>query len=151
LPLGLPELALLERVSTAAPTTPLPQLTRILVAEDNAVNRRLLELLLRPYTRELEMVENGRDAVERVSQGTYDLVLMDGQMPELGGMDATRAIRQLEETTGRPRTPIVALTANALPGDREEFLASGMDDYLSKPLRTAELERVVRGLCTRRT
>ena len=118
---------------------------RVLIAEDNAVNRKLVTTLLRQRRHLVKAVENGRAAVEAVRAGGWDVVLMDLQMPEMGGLEATRAIRAAEGTTGG-RVPIVALTAHAMPGDRERCLAAGMDDYLSKPIDVARMIDVVERL-----
>lgn len=109
----------------------------VLVAEDNAVNRRLAIALLEKLGCRADAVRNGREAVDAVLRTTYDVVLMDCHMPELDGYQATREIRR-QESDGR-HTPIVALTANALRGDRERCLEAGMEDYVSKPVRIAEL------------
>jgi signal transduction histidine kinase/CheY-like chemotaxis protein/HAMP domain-containing protein len=109
---------------------------RILVAEDNPVNQHVVLLLLEKIGHHADVVDNGAAAVAAVRNRGYDVVLMDIQMPELDGLSAARQIRE-HLGDGRPR--IIALTANALPGDREAFLADGVDDYLAKPLRRAEL------------
>ena len=85
---------------------------------------------------------NGAEALDAVARETFDLILMDVQMPVLNGYDATRAIRQMELATGR-HTPIVALTAHAMKGDREICLQAGMDDYLTKPIKTKELHEML--------
>jgi PAS domain S-box-containing protein len=118
---------------------PVRRVGRVLVAEDNAVNRRLVELVLRSVADEVVMVEDGKAAVEALIARNFDVVLMDGQMPIMDGQEATRLLRQIEAREGRPRTPVIALTANALPGDREAFLECGMDGFLTKPLRAFEL------------
>ena len=107
---------------------------RILVAEDNSLNRELTSEMLKSTRCEVIMVMNGREAVEAFERDRFDLILMDCQMPEMDGFDATREIRRLENERGESRRmPIIALTANAMRGDRDECLAAGMDDYLSKP------------------
>jgi PAS domain S-box-containing protein len=111
---------------------------RILVAEDNATNRKLLVTLLEQGRHHVVTVENGLDAVARSATGRFDVILMDVQMPELGGLEATQAIRAREHGT-RAHVPIIALTAHAMAGDRERCLAAGMDGYLSKPIRPVEL------------
>ena len=123
-----------------------PKLTRVLVVEDNTVNQRVVVAMLGPFAEQVDIADNGRLGYDRFVQGNYDLVLMDGQMPELDGVEATRLIRTFESEQGRKRTPVVALTANALPGDREHFLAAGMDDYLSKPIRREDLAHLLERL-----
>jgi signal transduction histidine kinase/CheY-like chemotaxis protein/HPt (histidine-containing phosphotransfer) domain-containing protein len=116
-------------VSLAAPL-------RVLLAEDHPVNQRVALGLLRHLGAETDVVETGRAAVAAVARGRYDVVLMDVQMPEMDGLDATRAIR----SGGGPQPPIIALTANAVAGDAEQCRAAGMDDYLVKPVRLEALE-----------
>jgi CheY-like chemotaxis protein len=108
---------------------------RILVAEDNPVNREVVVAVLSRAGYRCDCVETGREVVERVASGAYDLVLMDCMMPEMDGYEATAVIRAGEaEAGGAARLPVVALTANAMEGDRERCLAAGMDDYVAKPL-----------------
>jgi PAS domain S-box-containing protein len=116
---------------------------RILVAEDNAVNSQVVLAILNHLGYSAETVVNGSEAVETLKAGQYDLVLMDCQMPEMDGYEATGLIR--DPTTGalNPRIPIVALTASAMTGDREKCIAAGMDDYLSKPIRPDSLRRIL--------
>jgi PAS domain S-box-containing protein len=111
---------------------------RILLAEDNAVNRRLVVAILEKHGHVVTSVMNGRTALEAAATDTYDVILMDLQMPEVDGFAATAAIRAAEAGTCR-HVPVVALTAHALKGDREACLAAGMDAYLSKPVRAADL------------
>jgi PAS domain S-box-containing protein len=118
---------------------------RVLLAEDNAVNRRLVTVLLEKHGHLVETVENGRLAVDRVGTGGIDIVLMDVQMPVMDGLEATAAIRQWEATSGT-RVPIIALTANAMKGDREACLAAGADGYMPKPINSAELFALIDSL-----
>jgi CheY-like chemotaxis protein len=110
---------------------------RILLAEDNVVNQKLALRLLQQMGYRADLASNGLEAVESVQRQTYDVVLMDVQMPELDGLDATRRICALMPAPGRPR--IVAMTANAMQGDREMCIEAGMDDYLTKPIRVDRL------------
>ena len=114
---------------------------RLLVAEDNAVNRQLALALLRRLGYDADVVENGREVLDALERERYDVVLMDVQMPELDGLEATRQIRERRGSSDAPR--IIAMTANAMEGDRDECLAAGMDDYLSKPIRPEELSRAL--------
>jgi two-component system, sensor histidine kinase and response regulator len=111
---------------------------RILLAEDNAVNQTLAVRILEKRGYSVTAVPDGQAALEAFQTGTFELVLMDLQMPRMDGLEATAAIREIEELTGG-HVPIVAMTANALVGDREKCLAAGMDGYVSKPIRTSEL------------
>jgi two-component system sensor histidine kinase/response regulator len=111
---------------------------RILLAEDNPVNQQLAVRILETRGHSVQVVPNGRQALDAVSRERYDLVLMDVQMPEMDGFEATAAIRARENSSGA-HLPIIALTAHAMTGDRERCLAAGMDGYLSKPLRAPEL------------
>jgi signal transduction histidine kinase/ActR/RegA family two-component response regulator len=120
-----------------AARTPRQYDARVLVAEDNPVGQMLVQRHLERMGCVVDVVANGRLAVEAVRTGTYNLVLMDCQMPELDGISAAREIRSLPSTAGL--VPIVALTANAVAGDREVCFGAGMDDYLAKPVRLAQL------------
>jgi CheY-like chemotaxis protein len=111
---------------------------RVLLAEDNLVNRRLVTALLDKQGHACVSVGNGREAVTAVGESDFDIVLMDVQMPEMDGLEATTAIRRAETGTG-VHVPIIALTANAMKGDREACLAAGADGYLSKPVNAAAL------------
>lgn len=115
---------------------------RILLAEDNQVNRRLVELLMTRQGHEVVSVEDGRKAVELAAREHFDVILMDVQMPEMDGLEATRQIRALDHAVGR-RRPIVALTANAMRGDEEVCLKAGMDGYIPKPFEAEKLLRAV--------
>lgn len=118
-----------------------PRSLRILLAEDNLVNQKVALQLLKRLGYSADVAHNGREALESLHRRAYDLVLMDIQMPEMDGLSATRRICADFPAQERPR--IVAVTANAMQGDREQCLAAGMDDYTSKPLRIAELMRVL--------
>lgn len=113
---------------------------RILLAEDNAVNQKLALRMLSQLGYRADLAGNGLEAVQSAIRQTYDVILMDMQMPELDGLDATRRIRTLS-LAAQPH--IVAMTANAMPGDREMCLAAGMNDYISKPIRPEELVRAL--------
>ncbi|MFO7597795.1 MAG: response regulator, partial [Desulfocurvibacter africanus] len=116
---------------------------KILLAEDNEINRFMAVALLKERGHEVVTAGNGRKALEVLAREPFDLVIMDVQMPEMDGEDATRRIRAGEVPGADPRIPIVALTAYAIQGDRQRFLAAGMDDYLSKPIDLKELDRVL--------
>jgi PAS domain S-box-containing protein len=115
---------------------------RVLLAEDNEVNQRLAVRLLETRGHSVVVVATGRDAVDAVAAERFDLVLMDVQMPEMDGFEATAAIRASECTTTR-RLPIIAMTAHAMKGDRERCLLAGMDDYVAKPVKAAELFELI--------
>ncbi len=127
------------RESPAAQRTPVSSF-RILAAEDNPFNRRLCQLMLDSFGASADWAVTGREAVEKFSPGRYDVILMDGNMPELDGHEAAAVIRQREaETPSSPRVRIIALTANALVGEKERCLAAGMDYYLTKPFNSQQL------------
>ena len=124
----------------AAPKRTAISSLRILVAEDHPFNRKLCELMLGTFGARADYAVDGREAVEKFKTGTYDGILMDGNMPELDGLEATQEIRKIEaEKNPTRRVRIIALTANALVGERERCLAAGMDDYLSKPFTADQL------------
>jgi two-component system sensor histidine kinase/response regulator len=115
---------------------------RILMAEDNAVNQRVGAAMLRKRGHEVVLAGDGCEALEALEKGPFDLVLMDVQMPNMDGFEATSRMRLREKESGR-RLPIIALTAHAMNGDRERCLAAGMDGYVTKPLQLVELSRVI--------
>jgi len=129
-------------VPRPTPTRPI----RVLVAEDNPVNQRVVQGLLRTHTHDVVLAQNGREAVDVWRQGGFDVVFMDVQMPEMDGFQAVAAIRAAEAASGLARTPIIALTAHAMAGDAARCLAAGMDAYLAKPLRRAALDEALAGL-----
>jgi CheY-like chemotaxis protein len=110
---------------------------RILLAEDNVVNQKLALRLLSQMGYRADVASNGIEAIESVKRQTYDLVLMDVQMPEMDGLEASQRITSQLAADARPR--IVAMTANAMAGDRERCMAAGMDDYVTKPIRVDAL------------
>ena len=118
---------------------------RILLAEDNHVNQKLAVRLLGKQGHDVTVAENGKRAVEAFQKGSYDLILMDVQMPEMDGVEATNAIRSLELALST-RTPIVAMTAQTMQGDREKCLEAGMDAFVSKPVRWPELYSTIQSL-----
>ncbi len=135
----------------ATPAAEPPLQARVLLVEDNPVNLAVARKLLARIGIECDSAKDGRVAVDSVERNRYDVVLMDCQMPEMDGYEATREIRAREASFGRPRLPIVAMTANAMAGDREKCIDSGMDDYLSKPLDLRQLrEALERWLAFRR-
>jgi CheY-like chemotaxis protein len=114
----------------------------VLLAEDNTVNQRLATRLLEKRGHRVTVANNGQEAIGLLEHSSFDLVLMDVQMPLIDGLEATRMIRKQEEETGTHQ-PIVALTAHAVKGDRERCEAAGMDGYLAKPIRPQELDAIL--------
>ena len=119
-----------------------PVYAHVLLAEDNAVNQKVAMLLLKKMGCMVDLANNGKEALDKVRSNHYDLIIMDCQMPEMDGYQATVAIRRLSDY--RQHIPIIALTANAMQGDKERCLNAGMDDYLSKPVKSEALEKMVR-------
>ncbi len=115
-----------------------PVFCHVLLAEDNPINQRLETVLLQKAGCRVDLAADGREALEKALAFNYDLIFMDCQMPEMDGFESAAGIR-----ASRPNPPIVALTANAMAGDRERCLAAGMDDYISKPIKASELKRVL--------
>jgi CheY-like chemotaxis protein len=115
------------------------------LAEDNPVNQKLVVRLLEKRGQNVQIASNGREALEKLKEADFDLVLMDVQMPVMGGFEATAAVREGEKGTGR-HIPILALTARAMKGDRERCLAAGMDGYIGKPIRLEELFEQIEAL-----
>jgi CheY-like chemotaxis protein len=124
-----------------------PRSLRILVAEDGKVNQKLAIAMLEKWGHQVTIANNGEEAVDcwRRAPVTFDLILMDVLMPELDGIEATKMIRKAEGKTANP-IPIVALTAQAMQGDREACLSAGMNDYISKPIRKHELQDAINRL-----
>jgi len=135
-----PQVQILQPEGAAQPLS-----GHVLLVEDNDVNRQVAQRLLTLSGVSFSVAENGKEAVDALAGRSFDAVLMDCQMPVMDGYTATRVLRQREaETTGGARVPIIAMTANAMAGDREKCLGAGMDDYLTKPLNRALLEQTLR-------
>ena len=128
---------------TKTPASDLANL-RVLLAEDHPTNRRLCELVLESFGLRADVAVNGREALRCIEKQAYDVILMDCHMPEMDGYDTTRAVREWAKSKPNFHRPfIIALTANALAGERERCLAAGMDDYLAKPFTSRQLEQVL--------
>jgi CheY-like chemotaxis protein len=137
-----------EQPQAAVDASTAGRVLHILLAEDNAVNQKFAIRTIEKAGHTVFVANNGREAVEAWERERYDVVLMDMQMPEMDGFEATSRIRRLElEREATPRTPIIAMTANAMKGDRERCLEAGMDGYVSKPVKRqtlfAEIGRVL--------
>ncbi len=130
--------------SSATTTYETPLVGKVLVVEDNPVNLTVIKKLLQRFGLNCDAVGDGVEAVEVTNTNQYDLVLMDVQMPKMDGYQATQSIRLREAEKGMTRMPIVAMTANAMAGDREKCLVSGMDDYLPKPVKPVDLKSMLR-------
>jgi two-component system sensor histidine kinase/response regulator len=115
----------------------------VLVAEDNAVNQRLIKRMLEKLGYEVDIAADGAQAVALATVTRYDVIVMDCSMPEMDGLQATAEIRRRHQEGSLPRIPIVALTANAMTEDRDRCLAAGMDDYLSKPVSQNDLRTML--------
>ncbi len=118
----------------------------ILLAEDNPINQKLAVRLIQRMGHKVSIALNGRQALEAIETEKFDIILMDVQMPEMDGLEATQAIRTKESLIGRPRIPIIAITAHAMAGDRDRCLEAGMDGYVSKPLNAQELFEIIENI-----
>jgi two-component system, sensor histidine kinase and response regulator len=125
----------------------LPSLS-ILLAEDNAINQKVAVRMLEKRGHKVVVASNGKQALEELAKRTFDIVLMDVQMPEMDGLEATGLIRQREKQ-GAPHVPVIAMTAMVMKGDKERCIAAGMDGFLSKPVHPQELDEVLDGYWTR--
>jgi signal transduction histidine kinase/ActR/RegA family two-component response regulator len=145
--LPAPKLARSEAAGAAQPAEALDagdeRSLRVLAAEDIPTNQLVLKTIMQSFGVEITMVDNGRQAVEAWLAEPYDLVLMDIQMPEMDGIAATRAIRAAETELGRPRTPIIAVSANAMTHQVKEYLAAGMDGHVAKPIELSKLHAAI--------
>lgn len=116
---------------------------KILIVEDNTTNQMLLSFYLDAMNLEYDIAADGIEAIEHFKNSDYDIILMDENMPNMNGIEATKIIRSIEENQGLKPIIIVAVTANALSGDRERFINAGMDDYISKPYTDADIEKII--------
>ena len=116
---------------------------KALIAEDNRINQKLMKSILERFGFEVTIVENGQESIKLYNETSFDIIFMDIQMPIMGGIEATKKILSLEKERGKEHIPIIALTANALEGDREKYLNFGMDEYLSKPINMDRLEEIL--------
>ena len=123
-----------EEVKEDKEETLSPQKGHVLIVEDHEANSMLLGIILENYGLTYETAKDGKEAVEKFKNGKYDIILMDENMPNMGGIEATRVITDIERKENLPHTPIISLTANALQGDKERFLKAGFDDYMAKPI-----------------
>jgi len=147
--------ALGAKKPSSTPKSPVPHLClqstdtklRILLAEDNRVSQMLARRLLEKHGHSVAVARTGRDALEAVEHQKFDLVLMDVQMPEIDGLEATAAIREKEKISGE-HLPIIAMTAMVMAGDRERCLAAGVDGYISKPITAQELLKEIQRVRT---
>ena len=128
---------------TNPPAEDFDAIPHVLIAEDDFINRKLAKNMIERLGYRCEAVSNGHQAVEAFRQNVYHIVFMDCHMPEIDGFETTARIRQWEEAEGKTRSPIIALTANAMKGDREHCLTSGMDDYMNKPVRKEILASIL--------
>ncbi len=120
---------------------------QVLVAEDNPINQKLIKIVLENMGLNVALAANGEEAYEARVNGTYSMIFMDIQMPVMGGIESTHLILEYEKEHGVKHIPIIALTANALPGDREKYISEGMDDYATKPLDVKVLEKLITQYC----
>jgi len=119
----------------------------VLVAEDNPINQKLIKIVLENFGLNVTLAANGQEAYEARMNGTYNMIFMDIQMPVMGGVESTHSIIEYEKEHNIDHIPIIALTANALPGDREKYISEGMDDYATKPLDVKVLEKLITQYC----
>jgi CheY-like chemotaxis protein len=146
-PLSLNDV-LSKSVETPSASEPAPDARRVLVAEDNLINQKVIARILKKMGYVVSVADHGGEALKLLEAESYDVILMDCQMPIMDGFATTRAVRELASPMAE--VPIIALTANAMEGDRERCLAAGMDDYLAKPVRPDVLERTLASWCEKK-
>jgi two-component system sensor histidine kinase/response regulator len=133
-----------QSLITAYSARKLPQFkARVLVVEDNAVNQKVAQGLLKKFGVQVDLAANGEEALSSLSHLSFDLVLMDCQMPVMDGYEATQRIRLPQSNVLNRKIPIIAMTANSMQGDREKCLAVGMDDFISKPVNPSKLQEAL--------
>jgi len=120
----------------------------VLIAEDNPINQKLIRIVLEKLGLNVTVASNGEEAYHERINGKYDLIFMDIQMPVMGGVESTHKILEYEKENGKTHIPIIALTANALPGDKEKYMSEGMDDYATKPLDVKMIEKLIGHYCS---
>ena len=120
----------------------------VLVAEDNPINQKLIKVVLENFGLTVTLASNGEEAYQYRQKGQYDMIFMDIQMPVMGGVESTQLILDYEKENGLKHIPIIALTANALSGDKEKYMAEGMDDYATKPLNIKVIEKLIAEYCS---
>ena len=140
---GLTNTSVMVSQTQIAPTSASELCGQVLLAEDNPVNQEIAVLMLQTLGCTVTVAQNGQEAVDQAKRSAFDLILMDCQMPEIDGFEATKVIREWETAGSRPAIPIIALTAHATPGDREHCLAAGMSDYIAKPFSMERLQAVL--------
>lgn len=118
---------------------------KVLLVEDNAMNQKVVKVILNKLGHQITIVKNGKEAVKILFPGKFDIIFMDIQMPVMGGIEATEQIRKIEENSNSC-TPIVALTASAMKGDKERFFAVGMNGYISKPMKKGDIKNIMKSL-----
>jgi CheY-like chemotaxis protein len=116
---------------------------KVLLVEDNKANQMFMKILLKKLGFDIDIANDGIEAIEKYKQNRYDVILMDENMPNMNVIEATKRIRDYEQSNDLEHTPIIALTANAIRGDRERFLKAGMDEYLTKPVNKTTLVDVL--------
>jgi CheY-like chemotaxis protein len=136
------EAPLVAGTSSKACRFPFPG-PKALIVDDNSINRRLTQRIFEQFGARVETADGGRECLEIFAGRSFDIILVDVQLPGMDGHEATRLIRILENEAGRPRAPIVALTAGAMRGDRDRCLEAGMDEYLTKPIRREALTAIL--------
>ncbi len=124
---------------------------KILLVEDNKANQIFMKVVLKKLSLSYDIANDGLEAIELFKSSQYDAILMDENMPNMNGIEATKIILSLEKTQKLPHTPIVALTANALKGDREKFLSAGMDEYMTKPVNKKKLTTILNDFLNNKT